>query len=69
MILDWLMGWQQTQRLLLGLADILQMLLRICALVDGPVSAEVVATEAADMIREGRKLAKIADNVCVKLPL
>lgn len=45
------------------------MLLRICALVDGPVSAEVVATEAADMIREGRKLAKIADNVCVKLPL
>ncbi len=41
----------------------------ICALVEGPVSAEVVATDTAGMLREGRKLAKIAPNVAVKLPL
>lgn len=41
----------------------------ICEIVDGPVSAEVVALEADAMIAEGRKLAKIADNVAVKLPL
>ncbi|CAM3447323.1 fructose-6-phosphate aldolase [Paracoccus nototheniae] len=41
----------------------------ICALVEGPVSAEVVAEKAEDMIAEGRHLAKIADNVCVKVPL
>ena len=37
--------------------------------VDGPVSAEVTATEAEAMIAEGRKLAAIADNVAVKVPL
>lgn len=41
----------------------------ICAAVDGPVSAEVTATEAEAMIEEGRKLAAIADNVAVKVPL
>jgi transaldolase len=41
----------------------------ICALVEGPVSAEVVATEAAAMIGEGRKLAAIAPNIAVKVPL
>ncbi len=41
----------------------------ICALTPGPVSAEVVATDYDGMIREGRKLAKIASNVTVKLPL
>jgi transaldolase len=41
----------------------------ICDLVDGPVSAEVVAMEADAMIAEGRKLAEIADNITVKLPL
>ena len=49
--------------------DILEVTKEICALVDGPVSAEVVATEAEDMIKEGRKLAKIADNIAVKVPL
>lgn len=49
--------------------DILEVTKEICALVDGPVSAEVVATEAEDMIAEGRKLAKIADNITVKVPL
>jgi transaldolase len=41
----------------------------ICALTPGPVSAEVVATDYDGMIKEGRKLAKIASNVTVKLPL
>ena len=41
----------------------------ICAIVPGPVSAEVVATEYDGMVDEGRKLAKIASNVAVKLPL
>lgn len=49
--------------------DILEVTREICALVPGPVSAEVVATEAAAMIAEGRKLAAIASNIAVKLPL
>jgi len=49
--------------------DILEVTKEICDLVDGPVSAEVVATEAADMIAEGRKLAEIAENIAVKVPL
>jgi transaldolase len=49
--------------------NILEVTKEICALVDGPVSAEVVALEADAMIAEGRELAKIAENVTVKLPL
>lgn len=49
--------------------DILDVTKEICNLVDGPVSAEVVATEADQMIAEGRKLAKIADQIAVKVPL
>ena len=49
--------------------DILEVTKEICNLIDGPVSAEVVAVEADDMINEGRKLAKIADNIAVKVPL
>lgn len=41
----------------------------ICALTDGPVSAEVLATDQAGMLKEGRRLAGLADNVAVKLPL
>ncbi len=41
----------------------------ICTMVEGHVSAEVVATQADKMIEEGRILRNIADNVCVKLPL
>jgi transaldolase len=41
----------------------------ICDIVDGPVSAEVTALEAAAMVAEGRKLAAIADNVAIKVPL
>lgn len=42
---------------------------RICDIVDGDISAEVVATESSEMIREGRILAKIHKNIVVKLPL
>lgn len=41
----------------------------ICALIPGPVSAETVALDAEGMIAEGRELAKIADNITVKVPL
>ena len=49
--------------------DILEVTKEICDLVEGPVSAEVTATDAETMIAEGRKLAKIADNIAVKVPL
>ena len=41
----------------------------ICAIVDGPVSAEVVALDHAGMMREAEILRKIADNVCIKVPM
>ncbi|MCC6137420.1 MAG: fructose-6-phosphate aldolase [Bdellovibrionaceae bacterium] len=41
----------------------------ICGVVSGPVSAEVLSTSAADMYKEGLELAKISDNVVVKLPM
>lgn len=41
----------------------------ICDLVPGPISAEVISTDHKTMLAEGRKLAKIADNVVVKVPL
>ncbi|MEM7519786.1 MAG: fructose-6-phosphate aldolase [Pseudomonadota bacterium] len=49
--------------------DIMEVTKEICDLVEGPVSAEVVALEADAMIAEGQKLAKIADNITIKLPL
>ncbi|MEO1205123.1 MAG: fructose-6-phosphate aldolase [Pseudomonadota bacterium] len=49
--------------------DFQEVIAEICELVPGPVSAEVTATEAPGMIQEGRKLAKISDNVTVKVPL
>jgi transaldolase len=47
----------------------LEVVAEICDIVDGPVSAEVTATETAKMIEEGRKLRAIADNIAVKVPL
>jgi len=41
----------------------------ICSIIPGPVSAEVTALDAPTMVREGKYLAKIADNVTVKVPL
>ncbi len=49
--------------------NILEVVAEICAIVPGPVSAEVAATEYEGMMREAAVLRKIASNVCVKLPL
>ena len=49
--------------------DILEVTKEICSFVEGPVSAEVVALTAPEMIAEGRKLAEIAPNIAVKVPL
>ena len=46
-----------------------EILKEICATCPGPISAEVVALDAETMIREGKKLAKLADNIVVKAPL
>jgi transaldolase len=46
-----------------------EVLAEICTLVPGPISAEVVATDTAGMVREGRDLAKISPNIVVKVPL
>src|SRR2546423_2213319 len=52
-----------------GDLDPRDVLKEICSLVEGPVSAEVVALEADAMVREGKELAKIADNIVVKIPM
>ena len=49
--------------------DIKEVTKEICDIVDGPVSAEVTAMEYSEMMREAAVLAKIADNICIKLPL
>jgi transaldolase len=49
--------------------DFLEVVRDICALVTGPVSAEVVATEHKEMMREAEVLRKIASNIAVKVPL
>ncbi len=46
-----------------------ELILEICQIVDGPVSAEVVSLEAEAMIKEGRALARLHPNVVVKCPL
>ncbi len=49
--------------------DFLEVLREICAEVEGPVSAEVTATDFDAMVSEGRKLSGVADNIAVKVPL
>jgi len=49
--------------------DIKEVTKEICDMVPGPVSAETVALDADGMIAEGRELAKIADNITIKVPL
>jgi len=46
-----------------------EMLVEICNIVDGPISAEVVSLEADAMVKEGKDLAKIHKNIVVKVPL
>lgn len=48
---------------------ILEVIKEICSIVDGPVSAEVTATDYATMLKEGFLLADLADNIAVKVPL
>jgi transaldolase len=49
--------------------DFIEVTREICGIVSGPVSAEVVALDHEGMMREAEKLRKIADNVCIKVPL
>ncbi len=49
--------------------DVKEVLAEICDIVEGPVSGEVVATDYENMLKEGRELAKIAKNICIKLPI
>lgn len=49
--------------------DFIPLMEEICDIVDGPVSAEVAATDFDTMLKEGKKLAEIADNITVKVPL
>ena len=49
--------------------DFIEVTKEICGLVDGPVSAEVVALDHETMMKEAEILRKIADNVCIKVPL
>jgi transaldolase len=52
-----------------GVRDFEGHIKKICEIVEGDVSAEVVSTTYNEMVEEGRKIAKIADNVVVKIPL
>jgi transaldolase len=52
-----------------GKGDFKDILKRICDIVKGPVSAEVVGADAETMVSEGRKLAKIDDHIVIKVPL
>jgi len=49
--------------------DIMEVTREICAIVDGPVSAEVTATDFDGMMSQAAVLSEIADNICIKLPL
>ena len=49
--------------------DFMEVTKEICGITDGPVSAEVVALDHATMMKEAEVLRKIADNVCIKVPL
>jgi len=46
-----------------------ELIKEICTIVNGPVSAEVISVEAGGMVKEARELAKLADNIVVKIPM
>lgn len=52
-----------------GVQNILNHYVTICNIVDGPVSAEVIATDFAGMVKEGEELAKLHKNIVVKIPM
>ncbi|WP_289089297.1 fructose-6-phosphate aldolase [uncultured Veillonella sp.] len=49
--------------------DLKEVIKQIAALVDGPISAEVIATTAPEMIKEAHELVKLGDNVVIKVPM
>ncbi|CAB3289820.1 putative transaldolase [Methanocaldococcus lauensis] len=49
--------------------DFYEVVKEICEIVEGPVSAEVISTDAEGMVKEARELAKIADNIVIKIPM
>ena len=49
--------------------DFHEVITEICGIVDGPISAEVVSLDAAGMLKEGRELAKIHENIVIKVPM
>lgn len=49
--------------------DFKPLIQEICNIVDGPVNAEVVSTDAEGMVNEARELVKLADNIVIKIPL
>jgi len=49
--------------------DFKELIQEICAIVDGDVSAEVISTDFDGMVKEARELARLADNIVVKIPL
>ncbi|CAB3287364.1 putative transaldolase [Methanocaldococcus lauensis] len=49
--------------------DFYEVVKEICEIVDGPVSAEVISTDAEGMVKEARELAKISDNIVIKIPM
>ncbi|MEO2118049.1 MAG: fructose-6-phosphate aldolase [Methanocaldococcus sp.] len=49
--------------------DFCEVVKEICEIVEGPVSAEVISTEAEGMVKEARELAKLADNIVIKIPM
>ena len=49
--------------------DFHELIKEICSIVDGPVSAEVISLEYEGMVKEARELAKLADNIAVKIPM
>lgn len=49
--------------------NVIEVIQEIAAMIPGPISAEVTATEYTDMVKEGMKLASIASNVVIKVPL
>ncbi|MBF8294780.1 MAG: tal, partial [Bacteroidetes bacterium] len=49
--------------------DLRKLLEEICAIVDGPISAEVISTDFDGIMKEGRELSKIHRNIVVKVPL
>ncbi len=52
-----------------GDTDPTDLLQQICSMVSGPISAEVISVDADGMYEEGRKLARIADNIVIKIPM